>query len=438
MAPRDPKDPMAGLIRRTLAHDAAEGDHCLEPGSLAAYFERSLDKDEAARCELHLSNCARCREQLAVLARASESLITDKEKEGQAAGWAGFWNWRILAPALAVLVVAAGIWFFQRAERMRVASSESERQVVAMNQTAQSAPVTAASAPSAIPPESLMAAKPKVSEAEKSRELAEQESELRSREEISSNLERSDRSTAAIDALRKLQEEPAGGAVAGARGGSTQAGASGTPSAAAAPPLQQTVEVQPSTPPAAPPTPVADLVAPSTQQVETKGKVVVAGAISGVAQTEAKANKVTETAQPAKTALYSSSAGVTYTVQAIEGSGVGTLIHTPDPKTIWRLAEAGFVERSVNGGATWQGQLVNANAHFTAGSAPTVRVCWLVGDGGVILLTRNARDWKTVSPPVTADFVSIEATDASTAVVTAADGQRFTTTDTGKTWTKVH
>src|SRR6202035_283043 len=38
---------------------------------LAAYFDQALGADEAAGYELHFSTCPRCREQLAVMARAS-------------------------------------------------------------------------------------------------------------------------------------------------------------------------------------------------------------------------------------------------------------------------------------------------------------------------------------------------------------------------------
>jgi photosystem II stability/assembly factor-like uncharacterized protein len=50
-------------------------------------------------------------------------------------------------------------------------------------------------------------------------------------------------------------------------------------------------------------------------------------------------------------------------------------------------------------------------------------------------LTTNGTKWKTITPPVTADFVDISAHDARFASVTTSDHRVFTTEDGGKTWT---
>ena len=74
------------------------------------------------------------------------------------------------------------------------------------------------------------------------------------------------------------------------------------------------------------------------------------------------------------------------------------------------------------------------NAHVVAGSAPSVETCWLVGRGGIVLLTTDGRKWRTVEPPTNADFVGVAASDASTATITADDGRKFATSDSGKHW----
>ena len=115
MASRDRDDAMAGLLKRNLAGDAGAGNDCPAPDILAAYFERSLDADETAHVELHLSECARCREQLAALGRAeAEVAVTSVEgarRKAPRASW--MWDWRWLAPAAAVLVIAA-VWATRR------------------------------------------------------------------------------------------------------------------------------------------------------------------------------------------------------------------------------------------------------------------------------------------------------------------------------------
>jgi photosystem II stability/assembly factor-like uncharacterized protein len=124
--------------------------------------------------------------------------------------------------------------------------------------------------------------------------------------------------------------------------------------------------------------------------------------------------------------------------QSAEQRSAQTIIPTPNPKVLWRIAGGGFIERSQDGGATWHGQLPESNAHFTAGAAPATKVLWLVGENGMILLTKDASHWKKISPPIPADFVSVEASSATSATVTAADRQKFSTSDSGKKWVPAH
>jgi photosystem II stability/assembly factor-like uncharacterized protein len=107
------------------------------------------------------------------------------------------------------------------------------------------------------------------------------------------------------------------------------------------------------------------------------------------------------------------------------------------PNVQWRFAEAGVVERSIDGGASWTRLATGVTADLTAGSAPAATVCWLVGRGGIVLLTTDAATWSRVKSPADADLVSVEATDARTAVVGAADGRAFRTSDAGVSWTPV-
>jgi hypothetical protein len=107
------------------------------------------------------------------------------------------------------------------------------------------------------------------------------------------------------------------------------------------------------------------------------------------------------------------------------------------PEVQWRFAEAGVVERSLDGGRTWSRLATGVTAEFTAGSAPTATVCWLVGRAGIVVLTADAATWARVTSPTSADLVSVEAIDARTAMVRAADGRAFRTSDAGASWTPV-
>jgi len=109
-------------------------------------------------------------------------------------------------------------------------------------------------------------------------------------------------------------------------------------------------------------------------------------------------------------------------------------IVSPDPMSRWRIAGARSVERSSDGGATWQPQQAGATSDLVAGSSPSPTVCWLVGRNGLVLLTIDGRQWRPVVSPVSADLSTVRATDASTAVITTSDGRTFRTSDAGQTW----
>ena len=100
----------------------------------------------------------------------------------------------------------------------------------------------------------------------------------------------------------------------------------------------------------------------------------------------------------------------------------------------WRIVAGVTVERSTDGGSTWQTQSTGATGRLTAGAAPSQTVCWLVGMGGIVLVSKDGRTWQRVEFPEPVDLVAIVAQSDSTATVTTADGREFSTTDGGKTW----
>lgn len=109
-------------------------------------------------------------------------------------------------------------------------------------------------------------------------------------------------------------------------------------------------------------------------------------------------------------------------------------IGSPDPQVRWRLA-GGVVQRSIDGGGTWQAQSTGPPAVLLAGAAPARDVCWIVGRGGTILLTTDGQTWRRIAGPVDTDLIAVTATDASTAAVTTAAGRTYRTRDAGRTWT---
>jgi len=117
---------------------------------------------------------------------------------------------------------------------------------------------------------------------------------------------------------------------------------------------------------------------------------------------------------------------------------VGTItganqIVSPNPSIRWRIAGS-VVEHSTDGGSSWAAVPTGIAAELTAGAAPSTLVCWLVGRGGVVLLTTDGRTWRRVAFPEITDLSAVRATDARTASVSTADGRILTTSDGGVTW----
>jgi hypothetical protein len=113
-----------------------------------------------------------------------------------------------------------------------------------------------------------------------------------------------------------------------------------------------------------------------------------------------------------------------------------TVIVSSNPASRWRILPGGAVQRSADGGATWQTQSTGVSQTLSSGSSPSPSVCWLVGPGGIVLLSTDGRSWKRLAFPEAVPLAAIRATDAETATVTTADGREFVTDDGGRTWTR--
>lgn len=89
----------------------------------------------------------------------------------------------------------------------------------------------------------------------------------------------------------------------------------------------------------------------------------------------------------------------------------------PDGSRRWRFAEYG--------------------PDVTGGSAVSSTVCWLIGRGGLVMLSTNGTTFDHVNLPDRVDVISISAADARSAIVTTTDGRRFETADGGRSWRQI-
>jgi hypothetical protein len=405
MARREDDKAMAGLLARSLvskrgAKGAGAENDCPGPDILAAYYERSLDQDEISQYELHFSQCLRCREQLRTMARA--------EQEPRAAPsrlWP--WDWRWLAPAAALLLLVA-VWAARRSTPPHSTAQVSKGPLVAMSRPdekpvpqVEGAPLPSLTAP--VPPATEPQAQSKAESAPSSGLRA-----SRGQQQPPKDLPLNGRSFTTLDAL-----------VAGADAPSR------VPPSTPADAQSNTAAPQGVTSPA----PIVRNARPSAEATGTLEKFAGRNGTG----TSTKASKTDQMQAEAASSVARSDQPAL--AEATIERSTQILIRTPNPELLWRVTGGGLIERSVNGGASWHEQLTAVNAHLMAGAAPGEKVCWLVGRGGLILLTKDAINWEKILPPIPADFIAVRARDRSSATVTATDGQRFTTGDGGKKWT---
>ncbi|NOT25714.1 MAG: hypothetical protein HOP16_06375, partial [Acidobacteria bacterium] len=110
------------------------------------------------------------------------------------------------------------------------------------------------------------------------------------------------------------------------------------------------------------------------------------------------------------------------------------VVVSPGTMVRWRIGRAGSVDYSTDAGRTWTARPTGVDADLVAGASPSGTVCWIVGRAGTVLLTINGTDWRRLTSPTNLDLTGVETTDGRTALVTAANGQRFRTTDGGTSW----
>ncbi len=435
MASREEDKAMAGLLRRTLASDAvgAARKDCPAPEILAAYFDRALDADETARYDLHSSQCSRCREQLAAMARASGTDVGEKKA-------ASSWNWlrapRWLMPtvaAFAVLILIAGI------------TLHKWKSVEVANDVAMSRPDTVP-----LPAPESRATGPAVQGELSAPATPSARTEIPEDQLSSGGTAREKRSEPMyLRVLPPVNQKKEGDAAWVARGKnapaapaarSNSSSANTTAVVAEAAPItdEQSLVLLPNKP--QPDSAARDSSTPPPdegvkQPGEAAGKTSARPAASApaaapsrlVAGSNFAARSVRDAAERARIQ------------QAQKSSNLmaGFVVLTPDANVLWMVSDSGSVGRSEDAGASWKYESLETGDHFVAGSAPTAKICWLVGEHGAILRTTDGKTWTTVQPPVVANFegfAGIEAKDESSATVTTADGRKFSTTDGGTTW----
>lgn len=470
-------DPLAAPLASALAAGLdRSGRDCPEAETLALYFDHALAADETARWEPHFATCARCQAQLAAMARmetAPGPVAQEAARHPSGVSWR--WNWRWLAPAAAALGALA-IWVVVNNFTTRpspagptIAQQVTQEPAAKTSQSAASAKAeglgsaadTVGNEAAAFDPGrsapglaseagSKLASKPVEEPTAKlptaaagddvaTHTLSDRFDAARVAKSAERNIVGAQQSAAKSDARKDTPSEsasrvePQKAKEEAALEGETRAAGIATMTQQAQQPAAGETMQQKSVAPAQLPSsqrPNEQDARAAREAFEKRQEVPAQAALDE--SKKAQAEPVGQLAQVVT--VESGPAAVNRLRAKPETGGRFKAANVAGSKVVWRLGPGGSIERSADGGATWQRQVSGVTADLLAGSAPSLTVCWAVGRGGVVLRTTDGSTWSQVVSPTAQDLTAIVAVDAEQATVTAADGKRYATTDGGRTW----
>jgi hypothetical protein len=358
------------LQRQFVAEELASTTSCLDEETLAAWFDDRLTPAERETAEIHLAGCSRCQAILAAMVRIEPPAAAAPGVLPLSRRWAG---WFVPAAAAAVIAVVA-VW----AVVGRGPAPTQVADTMARAETAERAP----SPPAVAPPRDA---------------AGDSASSLRQ------------------EAARVPTGTPGPEPAAKTRSPSRPA-ASATPQGAD----QERRDVQES------------IV--TQDNAATRDSAVPQDKLSAPPEAQAQAQPQLEDQQDALRKMEQAAAppppprAQAFTLGSAAPLAV---VASPDRASRWRLAGS-TVEHSSDG-INWS-PAYTGSVRLNAAAAPSSSVCWVVGERGTVLRSTDGQRFAPAAAPAVVDLVSVSASDALTASVTAADGRRFSTSDGGATW----
>lgn len=372
---------------------------CVAPETLAAWIDGGLPVTVMAQVEAHLADCAHCQAVLATFAASEPAAVA------AAPAVVPFWSrwslrWTVPMAAGIALVLTWSVL------QLQAPTDTPEQTMARVEPVAEPVPSESLSQPLVVPPPPVPSATTPADERQSSAFRADDaRSQMRNEQAFAK---------AELPATTLARPAPA------------------APAAAAPPPpppavgAARSVEVQapPESAPAARMMDQVTAVAEAPARLATAPTAIVAEFAVG---TIADETRVLRAEPPAPGAQAAGRGRAASSASALRQTAVPAIAR-------WRVSATGAVERQVVSSSVWEPVAISPPATVLNGAAPSALVCWLVGRDGLVLRTTNGNAFTRISFPEAVDLLSVTATSAQAARVTAANGRTFETTDGGATW----
>ena len=431
-------------IVRQRAAQQPPGEH-LDANLLAAFAEGGLTRAERAQVLAHLGTCAACREVMALALPESAAVMLAATQTAKS--WLRWPMLRWAAAAAAVVVVAAAVMLVK--PRQQVPAPMKQTEVAVSPDKTATKPAETATAIPVSPP--LMDQVRRKDSAPAVAAKQEPKSKALKKEDVSAG-------HGGKDALgtQALEHAPASrGLDRLAKANEALRPQAPAESASVQQPSAQSAKAQPQLPAAVPPpapTPgvaggiVGGMATPSRPTVAPSQPAMTAENAQLEVRSQVAAGKRGKRPLPPGSHETESVEVMSSAPAVAADSAVRAPMARVAPKAIvprWRVSAEGELERSVDGGVSWETVRVASTPVAFRSVFTANHDIWTGGTGGALYHSADdGRTWtrvavKALDMVLATDIVRVEFTDNLHGTVTTIDGVRWITNDAGVTWSLV-